>query len=311
MNVLLFLGAGFSSEADLPLQKDFHKKAYSALNEGYFNVAVYWGVSSAYYISRLVEGRADVTLEDAFGILEYIYLTHDDNYKIAFLDDLDDPNTFHPANKGITIREARQNFIGAIEEIFGYNDDQSYKNIGLYKSFFKHLLSNNHKIVIVTTNYDLVCETTLNQLYTHFPAYHVFDPTFEGVPVLKLHGSIDWKETSIDPANMIPPTWMKTFDRHGKYGLIWGCAEEAIISCDMLIFIGYSFPQIDLGVKYLIKNGLQPRKGIKKKEIMVVNPNKGALNRYNTLIRYATVKSIKMIPKYFKDFVQNDLDTIR
>ena len=284
--------------------------AYSAYEQGHYNLEVYRGVSAAYYSARYIEGKQDITLEDAFGVLEYRYLTHEDHYKIAFFDNLNDPSTFHCANKGISIREARENFIGAIEDIFGYNEGASYKNIDLYILFFETIRERNN-ISIMTTNYDLVCETALEQLngYTQFPAYHVFDSSFQPVPVLKLHGSIDWKETPIDLPNIIPPTWMKSFERQGKYGFIWRCAEEAISSCDILIFIGYSMQEIDKEVQYLIKSGLQPRiREYKSKRVIVVNPDKTVENRYNWLKNYGTVEKYEFIPKYFRDFVKINLD---
>lgn len=309
MNILLFLGAGFSKEADLPLQKDFHEMAYTCLEKGYFNLDVYKGVSSAYHLARYIEGQNQVTLEEAFGILEYNYLTHTDDYKIAFYDNLGDPSTFHPADEGISIREARQNFISAIEEIYGYNENHSYRNIQLYKLFFKKILE-KHNAAVVTTNYDLVCETALGKSHTQFPGYSVFHE-HEIVPVLKLHGSINWKETAMDLPNIIPPTWMKSFDRQGKYGFVWGWAEDAISSSDLILFVGYSMPEIDIGIKYLIRSGLQPRiREHRTKQLIVVNPDEEIQERYNALRIYCTVESIEFILRSFRDLAERDLDDI-
>jgi len=320
MNVLLFLGAGFSREAGLPLQKDFHEFAYSAVDEGYYNIDVYRGVSAAYNIARYIEGKEDVNLEDAFGVLEYNYFTHNDSYRVAYYDNLDDPNSFQPAYNGIPIAEARRNFIDAIELIFGPNDDTSYKNIDLYKFFFEKILE-KHKLMIITTNYDLLCKTALDKCknpktgesvgYSHFPAEAPFSQSNDFVTVLKLHGSIDWKETSIDTANIVPPTWMKKFDKFGKYNLVWSAAEDAISYSDLILFIGYSMVEIDKGIEYLLKSGFQPRiRGSKPKKIIVLTKRAEVEERYRKLENYGTVKEFEIIPAHFKEFVNTKIDDI-
>ena len=312
MNILLFLGAGFSAEAGLPLQNDFAAKAYSLLEKGQISLDTYHGVSSAYNLVRDIEGdKRQVTLEDAFGVLEFFHLTHDDDFKIAYYDNLKDPATHFPSDVGIPILQARRDFISAIEAVFGCNEDKPYENLDLYKAFFDSILQEN-SVVIVTTNYDLICETVLKQRYTHFPVWPAFEPETP-IPVLKLHGSVDWKETEIDLANIIPPTWMKSFDKKGKYGIVWRWAEYALRWSKIVLFIGYSMPEIDREIEYLVKSGLQwpEMPGLTQampKTIIVVNPSDAVVERYGSLETLGSVKALRFRHETFRDFVGSCLD---
>lgn len=218
INLLLFLGAGFSVEAGLPTQKNFFKHAYMEYKKGKLDPRQYSGITAAQSLvsatSRIYD--SEPTMEDAFSMLDYIYYMKNDDYKLGHIwgDD------FMPSNVSqLGVAKAREYFLSALEDIYKYNRaENTYINHDLYYYFFDELLK-NYNVYIITTNYDLVCESILNKMIGRdvilFPSitYVEYLRDYVPVPLLKLHGSVDWKETRYDVPNIIPPTWSKQFAR--------------------------------------------------------------------------------------------------
>jgi len=324
MNLLLFLGAGFSAEAMLPTQQGFLKKVHSLKDRGDIRQNEYNGISSAYNLAQSHEGKIDVTMEEAFSVLDYTYKMKNYDYKIAYYEDLRNMNSFINAESGISISEARTYFLSILERIYGYNEFQKYINQNIYNDFFKKLY-NHYEYAIITTNYDLICEKSLENIKGGkallFPEFYIdykIGGTYIPAPLLKLHGSIDWKETAADLPNIVPPTFSKEFLVHNrffpqgeKYRNIWNKAEKAIQISDIIIFIGYSFPELDSHLRFLFKTGLQPHfKYPKKRKIFVVKRHKKNINNFNFIKSSRWVHKFKHIQMGFKSFVYSDIPTI-
>ena len=315
MNVLLFLGAGFSKEAGLPLQKDFHEHTQRLRQLPSF-LEYYRGISAAYYLAQYLTNKdwQKVTLEDAFGALEYTFFAHRSDYKVAYLENMLDSHSFVKSSKGIPIGDARRGFLMALETVFrpkSVNPLESYENMDLYKLFFEKILHKTGDLKIITTNYDLVCENALKlSLPSGSPRYpdpfSFYRRNVFSVPILKLHGSVDWKETRIDPPNIIPPTWMKRYDVSDKYHLIWTEAERVINDSSLLIFIGYSMPEIDRGIQYLIRSGLQPSvSGSPDKRVIVLTKEDEIEERFRTVVKVNNVGEPEIIPMYLREFIES------
>ncbi len=84
--------------------------------------------------------------------------------------------------------------------------------------------------LIKPTSGDIIIDNVIERVTNEIPDYRVsFSPEpyrigaswHPCVTLLKLHGSIDWRETPYDAPNIIPPTWSKRIDRYGKYHHIW------------------------------------------------------------------------------------------
>ena len=116
--------------------------------------------------------------------------------------------------------------------------------------------------------------------------------------LLKLHGSLNWlfcptcnsikitpkekgvmkiftnsevceRDRSHQKALIIPPTWQKVYDNPHLVS-IWLNAEQELRKAKKVIFIGYSMPDADVHIKYLMKKALYTEK-TKKPEIIVVD----------------------------------------
>jgi hypothetical protein len=123
--------------------------------------------------------------------------------------------------------------------------------------------------------------------FTNFAIGDWARPGPEAVALYKLHGSLNWlycaicntltltpnvkgvidlitdSDTNRDRAIcrvcgsimtpiIIPPTFYKDMSRV-FLSLIWNKAENALIKADHIIFCGYSFPDADMHIKYLLK----------------------------------------------------------
>jgi hypothetical protein len=105
---------------------------------------------------------------------------------------------------------------------------------------------------LISLNYDNVLDTAYEQ-YHGFCRYCFSlepDPPGTGdVPLLKLHGSFNWKNINIrgrkKTVEIIPLGSTKSYI-HPPYGCIWNQALEALIACDTLRVIGCSLSPNDV-----------------------------------------------------------------
>ena len=121
------------------------------------------------------------------------------------------------------------------------------------------------------------------------------------IHLLKLHGSLNWgfcphcKEVflafyrryksifkkrcpecgcKLEPI-LIPPTYFKDFPE--SLANVWKVAEEYLKRADRLIIIGYSFPDIDMEAKWLLKRAVCKNKN--KPSLTIVNPDENIQKR--------------------------------
>lgn len=319
MNLLLFLGAGFSVSAGLPTQKQFLSKVNELRDKGIIGARQYSGVTAAYLLANEFDFES-ANMEEAFSMLDYIYHMKDDNFKLAYGLDIKGKYVFHTGREGIKVIDARRYFLETLIKVFGYNRaEKTYINQKLYDDFFDKLL-NVYKIAVITTNYDLICESVLNRriggkalLFPYIYEDYNIGGTYIPAPLLKLHGSVDWVETSYDPPNVIPPTWSKKFERGGKYTHIWKQAENAISMSDKILIIGYNLVESDKHIKYLFHMGLSKyTKNIPKKDVYIVKPTWSSDNKknYEFIQKSQKVRNFRVIELDFKKFTESDFLTI-
>jgi NAD-dependent SIR2 family protein deacetylase len=166
----------------------------------------------------------------------------------------------------------------------------------------------------ITTNYDILCDNALLEVDDSVINYGFdFRNNWEGTLnypdqrsslLFKLHGSLNWllcptcntvKQTPYvksvyhlvsDPNQsycnkcssfyspiIIPPTFYK--DMSNVYlNMVWNKAELNLTYAAHLIFCGYSFPDADIHIKYLIKR-IQKNRNKNNLKITVVNNHVG------------------------------------
>src|SRR5262249_26780425 len=93
------------------------------------------------------------------------------------------------------------------------------------------------------------------------------------VPVLKLHGSVDWTasgdthervraiEALTQPAGKVPaiatPGRSKAPDGNPPFPLLWQKAEKALSQAQWVVFVGYRFPPTDAVAKFRLLKALR------------------------------------------------------
>ncbi len=159
---------------------------------------------------------------------------------------------------------------------------------------------------IITFNYDTVIEEALLGLSIG-PDYGFLDYAWPNVnakfPVLKLHGSVNFKRASTDSSNgeavsivdpelltnatsayydggsplLIPPTWNKAA-LSGPLMEVWQKASARLSAAHRIVFIGYSLPETDLGFRYLLANSLLANQELQ--DIVVMDPSQDTRRRF-------------------------------
>ncbi len=179
----------------------------------------------------------------------------------------------------------------------------------------------------ITFNYDIALDVALEGIGTQFD-YGLQD-SIPGtrVPVLKLHGSINWQRQGgtvyakpvsellqrarnigrklhshvslqalhppppggVDPA-LVPPSWNKSQDR-AAFGTIWQHAAEELASAESIVIIGYSAPQSDAFFSDLLAIGLaSASKSLRR--ILLIDKSDILASRYAQEILGSDTRSI-------------------
>jgi len=169
-------------------------------------------------------------------------------------------------------------------------------------------------------------------------------PRDSKVYLLKPHGSLNWfycpscnsiylnvkgkpafKKTEIEPTIpkckycnseqtlfIIPPTFFKTLTNLHIATILQKIQKE-VVNSDCLIFIGYSFPDADLHLKYIIKKAFQFLQ--KSRKVIVIEKElKGGpdLKLLDTYLRYERIfKEFYFIPIGFEKFVESPFEYLK
>jgi NAD-dependent SIR2 family protein deacetylase len=168
-------------------------------------------------------------------------------------------------------------------------------------------------------------------------------PGASAVPLYKLHGSLNWLYcancntltltpnvkgvidliTDVDISRdraicrdchsvmspiIVPPTFYKDMSRV-FLSEIWNKAEQALRQVERIIFCGYSFPDADMHIKYLLKRVQANRPDPKKLSFTVVNHRDGkdpkrAEEEKKRYDRFLGAKTVNYSNSGFKDFVK-------
>jgi NAD-dependent SIR2 family protein deacetylase len=161
----------------------------------------------------------------------------------------------------------------------------------------------------------------------------------KSINLFKLHGSLNWlycptcisltitpkfksvstiadtpKSCSVCQTAMIPiiipPTFFKVMSNHFLQQ-IWRETENALMVANRIVFCGYSFPDADIHIKYLLKRA-EVNRGTTP-DIYIFNNHKGKKDddRNQEKIRYEKFFSdkgkVKYLDKSFEDFCQQGI----
>lgn len=173
---------------------------------------------------------------------------------------------------------------------------------------------------IVTFNYDLLAEMTSTKIAQILPSDEDVDAA--RVPLLKLHGSVDWELDSnktcrrSDP----PPSVSDLLTGNSKPligtpGLgkqeiakrlapLWDKAEKSIQEADELIFLGYRMPASDAEARRRLVNAMKRCEPDAAVVRLVLGNDANAAERLKAIFEWAGVKhQVEIVPMNVEDFL--------
>jgi hypothetical protein len=306
--VVYLLGAGFSAPLGLPVMSNFLEKSKDMYFEDpdryqyfsdVFNQIRDFSVVKNYYSSDLFN------IEEILSILEMASQLEGKRLKKNFIKYLSDVVEYYtpqiipyqeplPSNwEGFIFSDARiQNnfgmFYAAIQNLRIEAQMFDYHNRRLRRCQIERCKNPAALYALITLNYDRVLEKFAEYPYSHIlssrkqlPFVSEFSdkiqPFSHAAILAKLHGSVGLE-------NIVPPTWSKGVDR--KILAAWRIAYQALVEATQIRIIGYSLPEADAYVKYLLKAAVRRAPHLKRLDVLCLDPDGAVRRRYDAFIEF-------------------------
>lgn len=308
--ISIFLGAGFSAPAGVPLASQLFeykpvvdKITRERLVERVLQRWNYWkestGCTPEEYLAML-QGRGGKAWLDACW---YVGLV-------------------------IAINMGRVETVGMNPTITRHNLDRT-TGVLTHESFWSSIFQKTQDICVLTTNYDILAERGIRiaprprvpRPGFHYgwgpeelegggyPSYtHIQKAVIAGsVPIFKLHGSISWSYRDhqlmryIDcrpairgDAAILAPVTAKALPNYLEP--IWVNAKRALESSHTWLIVGYSLPEYDKLVRELFSQAAS-----NELEVHIFNPNPDVASRFRVLLGDRTIVLHKGLPAGLDD----------
>jgi NAD-dependent SIR2 family protein deacetylase len=317
--ILILLGAGASAADGAPLQGALFKKfaeqwrnddgirwdhnAFSLRNAIPSFFRKMFGID--FYRDNLDEVPFP-TVEDVLGVLDFAFAER--RGFGAFSYRLGNRPTNSP-----TIDQMRLIILELISSVISSEAQQSQS---VHERLVKNLVSAKllSDVIFVTTNYDLLIDNALSnclgeELIDYYGAFEDESLTKNAgnVILLKLHGSLNWWicpschtvfrqsrhqcsrcDDFLHPF-IVPPTFFKEMG-HLTLKSIWHFFEQKLTEVDHIIFCGYSFPDADIHLKYILKRrevlGVPAKRQPLKVSVFNNYPGKTEKQKNEEAVRY-------------------------
>jgi hypothetical protein len=342
MKHVIVLGAGASKADGAPLQFDLFRDYFLAENanlgsprnielQGFFRA--FYGIDVT-----AVNAKTDFpTFEEVLGTLE-LALSRNENFRIA---SEPEPNVWDQQR----IQRCREHVVTLICIILATKLGATPESGGKYHRQLAEALQPSESVTFLSFNYDLLIDNaiaftgrTVDYGTTFANPLSLLGPPIE---LLKLHGSLNWLRCPICGALtntgnekgasyptelrarcqtsdcnsettpiVIPPTFFKIMsDFHLQQ--IWHTAGKRLVAADRIYFCGYSLPDADMHVRYLLKRAEVNRRTAP--EVFIASNHAGKTNvdrererkRYQRQFRDAS--KVVYTSWSFEDFAQNPL----
>ena len=345
MKTAVFLGGGASAAEGAPMQSELIRAYFKIVqvNEQIKNSAMNRELESYFkelfqidFSERAIENIVFPTFEEAMGILDLAVRRRE------ALKHYDLENIKHNSNRIGFIRQ----YLVLLMAMVLDNAEKEIK--GLHRLLIENLIADGllAECVFITTNYDLLFDKAVKSVTGVYPDYGfdylgcaAADSNEEFITLYKVHGSLNWLYcpacnlisltgektgavellTDINKADcelcgsimspvIIPPTFFKEMS-NVYLGMVWNKAEQLLRKVDRIIFCGYSFPDSDIHIKYLIKRVQTNRHSNRPLKVCVVNyhPGKSSLKIQQEKNRYLRFlgEEVNYTGVSFSDFACN------
>lgn len=142
----------------------------------------------------------------------------------------------------------------------------------------KPLESASAKYSVITLNYDRViesCEAAIR--LTHGLSSGIVPE----LQIAKLHGDVS-------AGNIVAPTWLKGGGSDVQDA--WRAAHRLLQNANQIRFIGFSLPQSDTYMKYLIASALAEARHVRRIDAICLDPKGDVQARYRSIIRFRDLR---------------------
>ncbi len=339
-DIIIFLGAGASSAEGAPIQTNLFKEYFEMVRKKDIKIGMhytkyfkkFWGIDVE---NDNLESSLFPTFEEALGMLELAKSRQEGFHGYQ--------STANNNKIDHTIENLIFLIVSILKEklIRGGNHHSE-----LVKNIIKNKLEKN--VSFISLNYDILIDNAILKHIEidldygiNFMNYQLnsnwnLPKKDKSVNLYKIHGSLNWlycpvckkilithkrkgvselidKSYSCPSCKeklvpiLIPPTFFKIMSNSYLIN-IWDLAEEALTNCDKIIFCGYSLPDADIHIKYLLKRGYLNRIKIPPKIIVVNNhSNKKDNIKKEEEIRYKRLfaSNVDYTDLTFEEFASN------
>lgn len=306
MKTVYIFGAGASAAEGAPVVRNFLRVAYRYFKEEHYeaDLEIVWEFLEHFYGCRTkINSGVDLDrypgIDEIFNIVDW-YLLHNQAFSKRF----SRPRLFHLKN--------------ALVKLISMTLDKSLPlHKGVHHSFVSGVLNSSNELpTFISLNYDIVLDKALRSAgygleYGFYGKHGDHLESGKKIPLYKLHGSLNWSFCPLcgeiseheekvahllfggsntitclycggedSQAIIIAPTLYKSY-KISRLQNIWDSAGGAIGCSDRLVIIGYSLEPADTSIIATIKRALNAPD--KDREIVVVNPNEHACNRYRQI----------------------------
>ena len=307
--ITVFLGAGFSAVAGVPLTSqlfDTHPYADSLLRADLIRrVQDRWERWNAKYGGTPEEYLAHLDQHYPVDVREAIWY-------VALVVTLSMPKVRPISGRGK----------------IGAHSIGLTSGIAVHDEFWTQIFRKTREVSVITTNYDVLAEREIRlgpRLRIPRPGFHYGNGPEDlrgrpdgiyrvrtmracgTVPIYKLHGSISWtirgstlyrfhdcRPAVRGDAALIAPTTRKHVPE--AFRSLWNCAGLALRNSCTWIVVGYSFPDYDRAVNELLQSNSShnPR-------VHIFNPDSDVVGRARTLLRGIEVSEHGGLPDALPD----------
>ena len=289
--VVFILGAGFSAPLGLPVMSNFLSKSkdmYFSDPERYsyfkdvFDTINRLSVIKNYFSSDLFNIEEILSILAMESFLDNSEL--DDNFKKYIVDVIQyfTPKIPAPscgASNWEQVMYRDKTFQKYCYFIFALLNLELRKRRDEGKLIVKaHSMPSNLKYSFITLNYDRIPELIIEHLKENFECSEIND-----LPILKLHGCVARD-------NIVPPTWNK-----GNQSGIeeqWKLAFQEVKNANHIIIAGYSLPESDSYIKYLLKSAIVESEHLKSIDVICYEKCDSVKKRYESFITFSNFRFI-------------------
>lgn len=349
MKTAIFLGAGASKADGAPLQGEIFNEYFtsSAFKQSYNDMDRELATFFLFMFGIDVDHGIDEktmfpTFEEALGILD-LAATRDESFK-----NFDGLNAAINSNR---IGHLRNHFILLMAKAL----KDKLSNTSKYHTMLINNLSTSgliDDISFISTNYDILIDNALESEcsdrqidYGVNLAVYGFEEHQSPIKLYKLHGSLNWlycpacNKLTLTPHRkcvtdliddigqalckscqelqtpiIVPPTYYKNMS-NVFLSAIWYKAEQLLREVEHIIFCGYSFPDADMHIKYLLKRIEINRSNNKPLYITVINGFKGKSNKQKIYEKERYYRyfngQVKYTSNSFEDFANSPTEFLR